>query len=139
LADRQVAEQLAGVRARYAGSGFGNSAREALSEGQAVADVGTKLGDVLAERGIGARAQDLSTALQAFLGAGQQNLLAQQNQLQATNQLGNLGNVIGQIGAMEQSIPNANLLATILGLYTRGSGTSQTSQQQQTQSGFLGM
>lgn len=131
-ATQNLGTNLADIRNRYAGMGTANSAQEALAEGTAAAQMNTQLGANLAQQGIGARAGDLSTALQAILGAGQQQLQGQQNQIQAQQGLGQLGQILTQLGATEQGIPNAQLIATILGLYTQqgGTGGTQTNQTQ---------
>jgi hypothetical protein len=131
-ATQNLGTNLAGIRNNYAGAGMGTSAQEALAEGTAAAQMNTQLGANLAQQGIGARAGDLTTALNAILGAGQQQLQGQQNQIQAQQGLGQLGQILTQIGATEQGIPNANLIATILGLYTQqgGAGGTQTHQTQ---------
>jgi len=118
---------------------MGTSAQEALAEGTATAQMNTQLGQYLSQLGQTARGDDATRALQAFLGAGQQQLQGQQNQIQATQGMGNLGQILGAVGSMEQGIPNANLIANILGLYTQQAGQGTYSQQQQTGSGFLGM
>lgn len=90
---------LGGIRSRYGSQGLGTSSREALAEGTATSQYATGLADVLAGRGQVARASDADRGLNAFLGAGQQNLAA-------NDQLGRMGAGTTAIGAEEQNIPN---------------------------------
>jgi len=138
-ANQNLSKNLADIRNTYAGGGLGTSAQEALAEGTATAQMNTQLGQYLSQLGQTARSDDATRALQAFLGASQQQLQGQQNQIAANQGLGQLGQILTQLGGMEQGIPNANLIANILGLYTGQSGTGTYSQQQSTGSGFLGM
>ncbi len=138
-ATQNLEKNLASIRNTYAGGGLGTSAQEALAEGTAAAQMNTQLGQYLSSLGQQSRATDVNTALNAFLGAGQQQLQGQQNQIQANQGMGNLGTLLSQIGATEQGIPNANLIASILGLFTQQQGQGVIQQQQQTKGGFLGM
>jgi hypothetical protein len=113
-ANRLLSGNLADVRARYAGSGFGNSSREALAEGQAVGDVSTNLGANLAQLGTQVRGDDLNRLATMFATAGQQDIQQKQIGADLNQQLANLGTGITGIGASEQQIPNADLLTTIL-------------------------
>jgi len=113
-ANRVLGENLANVRARYAGSGFGNSAREALAEGQAIGDVSTNLGANLAQLGTNVRASDLDRLSNMFATAGQQDIQQKQIGADLNQQLANLGTGITGIGASEQAIPGADLIATLL-------------------------
>jgi hypothetical protein len=138
-ATQNLNKNLASIRNTYAGGGLGTSAQEALAEGTAAAQMNTQLGQYLSQLGQTSRAQDVQTALQAFLGAGQQQLQGQQNQIQANQGMGQLGQILTQLGMGEQGIPNANLIASILGLYTQQQGQGVIQQQQTTKGGFLGM
>jgi len=138
-ATQNLQKNLADIRNTYGGGGMGTSAQEALAEGTATAQMNTQLGQYLSALGQQARGDDATRALQAFLGAGQQQLQGQQNQIAATQGQGQLGSLLSNIGAMEQGIPNASLIANILGLYTNQSGTGSYMQRQNTGSGFLGM
>ena len=138
-ATQNLQKNLADIRNTYAGGGLGTSAQEALAEGTATAQMNTQLGQYLSQLGQTARADDATRALQAFLGAGQQQLQGQQNQIQANQGMGQLGQVLSQLGMSEQGIPNANLIASILGLYTQQQGQGVIQQQQATRGGFLGM
>jgi len=113
-AERALGGQLAGVRARYAGSGFGNSAREALSEGQAVGDFATNFGDVAAQRAMQERQTGLDRLASMFGTAGEQQLQGQQIGLQGNQQLANLGTGLTGIGAQEQGLPNQSDFITLL-------------------------
>jgi len=111
---RALDENLAQTRARYAGSGFGNSAREALAEGQAQGDFATKFGDIAAERGLGARESDLNRLATMFATAGEQQLQGKQQELTANQQLANLGTGLTAIGSQEQGIPNFSDAAALI-------------------------
>jgi hypothetical protein len=137
--NQNLGVNLADVRNRFAGMGTANSAQEALAEGTATAQANTQLGQYLSQLGQTSRAQDAATALNAQLGAGTQQLQGQQNQINATNNMGQLGTLLSQIGSLEQGVPNANLIAQILGIYTQQQGTGTIQQTQQTKGGFLGM
>src|SRR5262245_5559779 len=113
-ANRVLGENLANVRARYAGSGFGNSAREALAEGQAVGDVATNLGANLAQLGTQVRGSDLDRMAQMFATAGQQDIQQKQIGAELNQQLANLGTGLTGVGASEQEIPGSDLLTTLL-------------------------
>src|SRR5215510_1002495 len=113
-AQRGLQEDLAGVRARYAGSGFGNSAREALAEGQATGDFATKFGDIAAQRAEEERQTGLDRLANMFGTAGAQQLQGQQIGLEANQQLANLGTGITGIGAQEQGLPNQSDFITLL-------------------------
>ncbi len=113
-ARRSTGEALSGVRARYAGSGFGNSAREALAEGQAIGDVNTNLGAQLAQFGSQERGSDMDRLANMFATAGQQDIQQKQIGADLNQQLANLGTGITGIGANEQQIPNAELITTLL-------------------------
>src|SRR5262245_26792451 len=113
-AQRGLQEDLAGVRARYAGSGFGNSAREALAEGQATGDFATKFGDIAAQRGMEQQTTGLDRLASMFGTAGAQNLQGQQIGLEANKQLADLGTGLTGIGAQEQGLPNQSDFITLL-------------------------
>ena len=113
-AQRGLQEDLAGVRARYAGSGFGNSAREALAEGQATGDFATKFGDVAAQRGMEQQTTGLDRLANMFGTAGAQQLQGQQIGVEANQQLANLGTGLTGIGAQEQGLPNQSDFITLL-------------------------
>jgi len=113
-AQRGLDENLANVRARYAGSGFGNSAREALAEGQAVGDFATQFGDVAAARGLQERQTGLDRLAQMFSTAGAQDIQGRALGLQADQALANLGTGITAIGAQEQEIPNLSNAIALL-------------------------
>lgn len=106
-------QALAGIRARYAGSGLGNSGREALAEGQATADFGNQI----ATLGEQAYQNDASRALQAALG-GQQNLLG------LNNALSQAGAGLTGIGQGEQTPAGQSGLMALLGLLTGQSGVN---------------
>lgn len=132
VANQNLGQNLAGIRNNYAGRGFGNSAREGLAEGTAVAQSNVGLGDVLAGRGIQSYESDANRGLQATLGGQQQNLAA-------NAQLGNIGNMLTSIGVNEQSLPMVAQLLQLFSIFnaTQGGGSSSTSGS--TGSGFLGM
>ncbi len=115
VAQRNFDKNLADIRSRFAASGTGNSARQAIAEGTALGEFGTGLGDVLAQRGEGAFQNDATRGLQALMGAAgnqnQRDALA----LQLNQQLGGLGTGLTGVGAQEQGIPN---LGEILGILT---------------------
>src|SRR5215475_2359992 len=113
-AQRGLQEDLAGVRGRYAGSGFGNSAREALAEGQATADFATQFGDVAAQRGMEQQTTGLDRLANMFGTAGAQQLQGQQIGLEGTQQLAGLGTGLTGIGAQEQGLPNQSDFITLL-------------------------
>jgi hypothetical protein len=113
-AQRGLDENLANVRARYAGSGFGNSAREALAEGQAVGDFATQFGDVAAARGLQERQTGLDRLAQMFSTAGAQDIQGRALGLQADQALANLGTGLTAIGAQEQEIPNLSNAIALL-------------------------
>jgi hypothetical protein len=123
-AQRGLEENLANVRARYAGSGFGSSGREALAEGQAVGDFATQFGDVAAARGLGERQQGLDRLAQMFSTAGAQDIQGRALGLQADQALANLGTGITAIGAQEQEIPN---LSNAIALLTNMAGQKNLS------------
>jgi len=113
-AQRGLQEDLAGVRGRYAGSGFGNSAREALAEGQATGDFATKFGDIAAQRGMEQQTTGLDRLANMFGTAGAQQLQGQQIGLEANQALANLGTGLTGIGAQEQGLPNQSDFITLL-------------------------
>ncbi len=113
-AQRGLDENLANVRARYAGSGFGNSAREGLAEGQAVGDFATQFGDVAAQRGMQQQTTGLDRLAQMFSTAGAQDLQGRALGLQADQAMANLGTGITAIGAQEQEIPNLSNAIALL-------------------------
>ena len=113
-AQRALDENLANTRARYAGSGFGNSAREALTEGQAVGDFATQFGDVASQRAEQERQTGLDRLANMFGTAGAQQLQGKQIGLEANQQLANLGTGITGIGAQEQGLPNQSDFITLL-------------------------
>jgi hypothetical protein len=120
-AQRGLDENLANVRARYAGSGFGNSAREGLAEGQAVGDFATQFGDVAAQRGLQERQTGLDRLAQMYSTAGAQDIQGRALGLQADQAMANLGTGLTAIGAQEQEIPNlSNIIATITNLGKQG-------------------
>jgi hypothetical protein len=120
-AQRGLDENLANVRARYAGSGFGNSARESLAEGQAVGDFATQFGDVAAQRGMQQQTTGLDRLAQMFSTAGAQDIQGRALGLQADQAMANLGTGLTAIGAQEQEIPNlSNIIATLTNLGRQG-------------------
>jgi hypothetical protein len=123
-AQRGLDENLANVRARYAGSGFGNSARESLAEGQAVGDFATQFGDVAAQRGMQQQQTGLDRLAQMYTTAGAQDLQGRALGLQSDTALANLGTGITAIGAQEQEIPN---LSNAIALLTNMSGQTNMS------------
>lgn len=130
LANRNLTKSLGDIRARYAASGMGNSAREAIAEGTAAGESATGLGDVLASRGIGARNDDLTRALQGVLGAGgldvqNRGVDIQQEQLplSALSMLMNSGLALTDLQNTERMPP---LLQMMLGMLTNFGNTSQT-------------
>jgi len=114
MAQRKLDENLAQLRSRYGAQGLGASSRLGLAEGQAIGDTMTGLGDVLAQRGQQAYAQDASRGLEALMGAGQQDLASRQLGLQANQQLMNAGTALTGIGQGEQSIPNLDSLLSYI-------------------------
>jgi hypothetical protein len=123
-AQRGLDENLANVRARYAGSGFGNSAREGLAEGQAVGDFATNFGDVAAQRGMQQQQSGLDRLANMYTTAGAQDLQGRALGLQADSALGQLGTGMTAIGAQEQEIPN---LSNAIALLTNMSGSTNFS------------
>jgi hypothetical protein len=113
-AQRGLDENLANVRARYAGSGFGSSGREALAEGQAVGDFATQFGDVAAQRGLQERQTGLDRLAQMFSTAGAQDIQGRALGLQADQAMANLGTGLTAIGAQEQEIPNLSNAIALL-------------------------
>jgi|SRR5215467_2109066 len=113
-AQRALGTNLADVRARYAGSGFGNSAREALSEGTAVGDFATNFGDIASARALQERQTGLDRLASMFGTAGAQQLQGQQLGIEANQQLANLGTGLTGIGAQEQGLPNQSDFITLL-------------------------
>lgn len=103
---RALDRNLAATRQRFGASGFGNSARQALLEGQAIGDAASQLGGTLANLREGARQSDLSRAMQGILGAGQIDLSRQQFQqqlpFQALQGLAQLGTGLLATGQAEQ-------------------------------------
>jgi hypothetical protein len=129
-ATRATDQALAGVRNRYAQSGFGNSSREALSEGQAIGDVNTNLGAQLAQLGTQTRGSDMDRLANMFAQSGAQDLQSKQLALTANQQLMNAGTGVTGIGTSEQSIPNADLITTILTNMSQQPTQSQGAQKQ---------
>jgi len=129
-ANRVLGQNLADVRARYAGSGFGNSAREALAEGTAIGDVSTNLGANLAQLGTQVRGEDLNRLAQMFQTAGEQDIQQKQIGADLNQQLANLGTGITGIGASEQQIPGADLITTLLTNMSQQPSFSQGAQKQ---------
>jgi hypothetical protein len=129
-AKRATDEALAGVRNRYASSGFGSSGREAIAEGQAIGDVNTNLGAQLAQLGTNVRGDDLNRLANMFATAGQQDIQGKQIALDANQQLANLGTGVTGIGATEQQIPGADLISTILTNLSQQPTYSQGAQKQ---------
>ncbi len=125
---RAYDRNIAGIHERYAGGGTANSARQGIAEGTALGEFGAGLGDVLASRGQAARASDADRGLQALLGAGQQDLGARQLALQANQQLGGYGTGLTGIGAQETDIPNLAGLLSLLGTFSRTTGTGMQKQ-----------
>ncbi len=145
-------QNLAGINAGFAGAGMGNSSRRALERGAAIGTAATGLGDVLAQRGLATRQQDLDRllaasgqqgafnqqdvgrGLQAMLGAGQLeqgqqglNLQGQGLAMQGLQQLGQLGTGLAGIGAQEQTLPSLAQVIALLGQFGKTSGGTQTS------------
>jgi len=127
-ANRVMGQNLADVRARYAGSGFGNSAREALAEGQAIGDVSTNLGANLAQLGTNVRSEDLNRLANMFSTAGEQDIQQKQIGAELNKQLADLGTGVTGIGASEQAIPGAELITTLLTNMSRQPTYSQGAQ-----------
>ena len=123
-AQRGLDQNLASVRARYAGSGFGNSAREGLAEGQAVGDFATNFGDVAAQRGMQQQQSGLDRLANMYTTAGQQDLQGRALGMQGNQNLGTLGTGITAIGSQEQEIPN---LANSIALLTNMAGSTNFS------------
>lgn len=122
-AQRAFDENLANIRARFAGMGTPGSARQAIAEGTALGEFGTGLGDVLAQRGEGAYQNDATRGLQALLGAGNLQNVNNSLALQANQQLGGLGTGLTGLGASEQGIPNLGELLALLGAFQSIAGT----------------
>jgi hypothetical protein len=125
-ATKNLQQQLAGTRARYAGSGLGQSSRAALAEGEALGRYGAELA------GIGEQAfqSDAARALQAALGG-------QQLGLQRNEALSRMGAALTGIGQGEQGIPNLGELGSLLGMFASTFGAGK-GKQSQTQTGKLG-
>src|SRR4030095_3336453 len=122
-AQRGLDENLANVRARYAGSGFGNSARGGVAggrggggraRGKAVGDSATQFGDVAAARGLQERQTGLDRLAQMFSTAGAQDIQGRALGLQAEQAMANLGTGLTAIGAQEQEIPNLSNAIALL-------------------------
>lgn len=96
LANQNLQTQLGGIRAQFGGMGLGNSSRNALAQGTAAAQSATGLGDVLAQRGLGAYQSDADRTIAA------------------NQQLANLGTGLTGIGSSEQSPPLASILMNLL-------------------------
>jgi hypothetical protein len=131
MAQRAFTKNLGDIRQRFAGAGTTGSARQAIAEGTALGEFGAGLGDVLASRGQAARDSDAGRALNAMLGAGQQDLAGRQLALQANQQLGQYGTGVTGIGAQEQGIPNLGGILNLLGNFSatkgRGGGAQSSS------------
>ncbi len=143
-AQRFADQQLAGIRQQFAGQGLGNSSRSALTQGAALGQIGTNLGDILAQRGLQQRSADLNrlaatsgqqaglnqqaanTSLQAILGAGEQQLAGQQLGLQATQQQFNQGQAISALQQAETQVPGLSAFLQALGLFPAGSSQQTT-------------
>lgn len=123
-AQQALDKNLAGIRARYGAAGTGNSARAGIAEGTALGEMATGLGDVLSQRGLSARSDDLGRLASMFSNAGQQDLMAKELALKGTQGLANLGTGYTGIGAQEQGIPNMEGLLSWLATFsnTRGGG-----------------
>lgn len=121
-AEEAVGQQLALLRAQYGAGGLGNSSRLALAQGQAIGDFGRGLGDVLAQRGEAAFQGDAARGLQAILGAGNLQNANNAIALQANQQLAGLGTGLTGIGAQEQSLPNLEAIAALLGAFQTVTG-----------------
>ncbi len=120
-ANLELEKNLAGIRSRFGAMGMGNSSRAAIAEGTAAGESATGLGDVLAARGIGARADDAGRSLQAVLGAQDMNLRAQQQLMQA-------GAGLTGIGQEEQQIPNLGSILALLSALQTSQGTGGSRQ-----------
>lgn len=121
-AQQALDKNLAGIRARYGAAGTGNSARAGIAEGTALGEMATGLGDVLAQRGLAARSDDLGRLAQMFGTAGQQDLMAKELALRGTQGLSNLGTGYTGIGAQEQGIPNMEGLLSWLATFSNTTG-----------------
>jgi hypothetical protein len=124
-AQRGLDENLANVRARYAGSGMGSSGREALAEGQAVGDFATQFGDVAAQRGMQQQTTGLDRLAQMFSTAGAQDIQGRALGLQADQAMANLGTGLTAIGAQEQDIPNLSNAIALLTNMSRQTNMSR--------------
>ena len=132
-AQRAMQQNLAQIRARYGASGFGDSGREALAEGDATGAFGGQIASI----GENAYQNDANRRLQAALAAQGLNLNAQGLQMQGQGQLANLGQALNAIGAGEQSPQNLQALLALLGLTMGQTGTGDYGSQGTQTSGFL--
>src|SRR5262245_33607715 len=120
--EQELGKSLADVRARYAGSGFGNSAREALAEGTAVAQNKVQLGDALARLGTQVKSDDLTRLANIVMTGRQQALSNKQLGLEANQQLANLGTGLLGLEEQEQEIPNLGNIVALLTNFGNVSG-----------------
>lgn len=129
VAQRVLGQNLAGIRARYGAGGLGNSDRAALAEGDAMAQMATNLGDILAQRGEGAYQADAARGLQALLGAGNLQNANDALALQLNQQLGGFGTGLTGIGGQETQIPNLGpiigFLASMASSFGQGNSRSR--------------
>jgi hypothetical protein len=118
-------KDLAGIRERFGQGGMGTSSRNLLSQESAAQDFETQFADKAAQLGLGARENDLNRLATMFAGAGEQQLAGKAQELQANQQLANLGTGITAIGAQEQGIPNLAEMGTILANFGNVQGRSR--------------
>ena len=104
-AQRMLQQSLAQTRARYAGSGMGDSGREALAEGDAQGAFGANIAQI-----------------------GEQAYQNDANRfLSANQQLAGLGTGLTGVGANEMNIPGASTLTNILNAFASTMGIGSQS------------
>jgi len=112
--EQGLQKDLAGIRERFGQGGMGTSSQNLLAQQSAASDFETQFADKAAQLGVGARENDLNRLATMFAGAGEQQLAGKQQELQANQQLANLGTGLTAIGAQEQQIPNLSEMGSIL-------------------------
>jgi hypothetical protein len=114
VAQQQIDTANAATRARYAASGFGNSAREGIDEATSNANYGAQLADTLAARGITEQSTGLDRLANMFGTAGEQQIQQAGVAGGLNQQLGTTGTGLTAIGANEQQIPGISDVITLL-------------------------
>lgn len=114
-ATRAYQQGLAGTRSHFGASGMGNSAREALAEGDAASNYGAQI----AALGQQAYQNDANRALAAYQAGTGSNLAMNQQQA-------GIGNLLNQIGLNEQNLPMLNAMMQLFQTFfgSTGSGTT---------------